>query len=121
MPAWTTFLLALIAANASSRGSGRGAMETDDSVVVKGWGATEALPPVRALNNDVFPALGSPTRPRRSIDPDASAVTGTSQTAVAGPAPEEVTLLPMSKRTNKRKIRAQKKANHGKRPNAGRG
>jgi len=27
----------------------------------------------------------------------------------------------MSKRTNKRKIRAKKKANHGKRPNAGRG
>jgi hypothetical protein len=27
----------------------------------------------------------------------------------------------MSKRTNKLKIRAKKKANHGKRPNAGRG
>jgi len=27
----------------------------------------------------------------------------------------------MSKRTTKRKIRSQKKANHGKRPNAGRG
>jgi len=27
----------------------------------------------------------------------------------------------MSKRTNKRKLRAKKKANHGKRPNCGRG
>ncbi|MHB1548714.1 MAG: 50S ribosomal protein bL37 [Acidimicrobiales bacterium] len=27
----------------------------------------------------------------------------------------------MSKRTNKRKIRAKKKANHGKKPNCGRG
>jgi hypothetical protein len=27
----------------------------------------------------------------------------------------------MSKRTNKRKIRSKKKANHGKRPNCGRG
>jgi hypothetical protein len=39
---------------------------------------------------------------------------------VAG-APGEVTLTLMSKRTNKLKIRAKKKANHGKRPNAGRG
>jgi len=30
-------------------------------------------------------------------------------------------LFPMSKRTNKRKLRAKKKANHGKRPNCGRG
>jgi hypothetical protein len=30
-------------------------------------------------------------------------------------------LAAMSKRTNKHKIRAKKKANHGKRPNAGRG
>jgi hypothetical protein len=29
--------------------------------------------------------------------------------------------LAMSKRTSKRKIRSKKKANHGKRPNAGRG
>jgi hypothetical protein len=33
----------------------------------------------------------------------------------------EVGLAAMSKRTNKLKIRAKKKANHGKRPNAGRG
>jgi len=32
-----------------------------------------------------------------------------------------LTLSPMSKRTNKRKLRAKKKANHGKRPNCGRG
>jgi hypothetical protein len=34
---------------------------------------------------------------------------------------DQVASSPMSKRTNKRKIRAKKKANHGKRPNAGRG
>jgi len=32
-----------------------------------------------------------------------------------------VTWSTMSKRTTKRKIRSKKKANHGKRPNAGRG
>jgi hypothetical protein len=35
--------------------------------------------------------------------------------------PGTLSLAPMSKRTNKLKIRAKKKANHGKRPNAGRG
>jgi hypothetical protein len=34
---------------------------------------------------------------------------------------EELPWTLMSKRTNKLKIRAKKKANHGKRPNAGRG
>jgi hypothetical protein len=32
-----------------------------------------------------------------------------------------LTLKPMSKRTVKRKLRAKKKANHGKKPNCGRG
>jgi hypothetical protein len=35
--------------------------------------------------------------------------------------PYLLTLSPMSKRTNKRKLRAKKKANHGKKPNCGRG
>ena len=30
-------------------------------------------------------------------------------------------LLPMSKRTNKRRLRTKKKANHGKKPNCGKG
>jgi len=34
---------------------------------------------------------------------------------------QEVTWSAMSKRTVKRKIRSKKKANHGKRPNCGRG
>jgi hypothetical protein len=33
----------------------------------------------------------------------------------------QLTLSPMSKRTVKRKLRAKKKANHGKKPNCGRG
>jgi hypothetical protein len=39
----------------------------------------------------------------------------------AGAGPEPLLLTAMSKRTNKLKLRAKKKANHGKRPNAGRG
>ena len=35
--------------------------------------------------------------------------------------PDPLTLSPMSKRTNKRKLRSKKKANHGKKPNCGRG
>ncbi len=94
IPAWTTFLLALIAANASSRASGRGAMETDDSVVVKGWGATAALAPVRALNKDVFPALGRPTRPRRSIGPDATRPSAGPSGAGRGRRPRDSNLGP---------------------------
>jgi len=37
------------------------------------------------------------------------------------PVPDPVAWNLMSKRTVKRKIRSKKKANHGKRPNAGRG
>jgi hypothetical protein len=40
---------------------------------------------------------------------------------LAGPPCRPIAWLAMSKRTNKRKIRSKKKANHGKRPNAGRG
>ncbi len=35
--------------------------------------------------------------------------------------PLELAWIPMSKRTVKRKLRAKKKANHGKKPNCGRG
>ena len=41
--------------------------------------------------------------------------------AMAPGAAAAVTWPTMSKRTTKRKIRSKKKANHGKRPNAGRG
>ncbi len=71
MPARTTLRLALIAARASRRASGSGAAATEVSVVVKGWEATGASAPVRALNNDVLPELGKPTRPSRSIARDA--------------------------------------------------
>jgi hypothetical protein len=37
------------------------------------------------------------------------------------PGSRQVTCRPMSKRTVKRKLRAKKKANHGKKPNCGRG
>ncbi|HTZ07481.1 MAG TPA: hypothetical protein VMB72_00320 [Acidimicrobiales bacterium] len=40
---------------------------------------------------------------------------------VVGTRPQPVAWSAMSKRTVKRKIRSKKKANHGKRPNAGRG
>ncbi len=71
MPARTTLRLELIWARASRRASGSGAAATVVSVVVNGCEATAACAPVRALNNDVLPALGRPTRPRRSIDRDA--------------------------------------------------
>ncbi|MDA8275335.1 MAG: hypothetical protein M0029_08140 [Actinomycetota bacterium] len=37
------------------------------------------------------------------------------------PPPPDYPLLLVSKRTTKRKLRAKKKANHGKKPNCGRG
>lgn len=76
------------------------------SVVLKGCGATTTAPPVRALNKDDLPLLGRPTKPRRST---------------AGQASGSGSLLTVSKRTNKRKLSAKKKANHGKKPNCGRG
>ena len=66
--AWTTFFERLdISASASSRWSGTEATPTLVSVVEKGWAATGASPPVRALNSEDFPALGRPTRPKRSM------------------------------------------------------
>jgi len=68
--------------------------------------ATRAFPPVRALNRLDFPALGRPTRPRRSIG---SRVVPPSR------------LHAVSKRTKKAKTRAHRnKANHGRKPNRGR-
>lgn len=49
--------------------SGSGATAIEDSVVVKGCDATGAAAPVNALNSDVLPELGSPTRPSRSTAP----------------------------------------------------
>jgi len=40
---------------------------------------------------------------------------------LAWPWLDALRLFPMSKRTVKRKLRAKKKANHGKKPNCGRG
>ena len=120
MPARTTLRLALIRARASRRASGSGAIATAVSVVVKGCDATGASAPVRALNSDVLPELGSPTRPSRSMARDAigcAECPRVGRVAVAGP----LAWAAMSKRTIKRKIRSKKKANHGKRPNAGRG
>ena len=72
MPARTTLRLALIWARASRRASGSGAAATvrlGGGERMGGHGA--ACAPVRALNSDVLPALGRPTRPRRSIGRDA--------------------------------------------------
>ena len=136
MPARTTFWLALMRARASSRASGSGATATAVSVVVKGCDATGASAPVRALNNDVLPALGKPTRPSRSIgsrryrladDAPSGVAIGASRARAALPSAvtercrRPIAWTAMSKRTVKRKIRSKKKANHGKRPNAGRG
>ena len=93
--------------------SGSGATPTVVSVVVNGWGATGTCAPVRALNSDDLPALGRPTSPRRST-------TCSTLPGDAGRTPVGCSRL-MSKRTVKRKMRKKKKANHGKRPNAGRG
>ena len=113
MLARTTLRLALMVASASRRASGSGATATAVSVVVKGWGATGPCAPVSALNNEVLPELGRPTRPSRSI--------GRARYRVHRGRRPPVAWCAMSKRTTKRKIRSKKKANHGKRPNAGRG
>ena len=97
------------------RGAGRagGPRRPTVSVVVKGWAPPAACPPVRALNNDVLPDVGQTDQPEslhRSLDATREAL---GRCPVAWP--------PCRRRTTKRKIRAKKKANHGKRPNAGRG
>src|SRR5690606_25447890 len=58
-----------ISANRSSRSSGTLATPMLGSLVANGYGAASAPPPVSALYNDDFPALGSPTSPNRSMRP----------------------------------------------------
>ena len=104
--ACTSFFEWLSSPRTSTRRSGTSATPTLVSVVENGWAATVASPPVRALNSDDFPALGSPTMLRRST----SCMVGARGRFAS-----------MSKRTAKRKARSRrKKANHGKRPNVGR-
>ena len=57
----------LIAASWSTRSSGTLATPMLGSFVAKGYGAASAPPPVRALYSELLPALGRPTRPKRSI------------------------------------------------------
>ncbi len=113
-------------------------MPTAVSVVEKGCAATTVDAPVSALNRLDLPLLGRPTRPRRSTKPrlqaglreptcrvEWHASTGRDRRArrpgiVHYPA-AAVTEGTMSKKTKKKKLNARrKKANHGKRPNAGR-
>ena len=54
----------VIAAMASSRGSGMRTTPTFGAIVVKGYGAISACAAVIARNSVDFPALGSPTRPQ---------------------------------------------------------
>ena len=56
-----------IAASRSSRSSGTLATPMLGSFVANGYGAASAPPPVRALYSELLPALGRPTRPKRSI------------------------------------------------------
>ena len=56
------------------------------------------------------------TSPSRSSQPDRMAAEATGR-----PVALRLTVRPMSKRTVKRKLRTKKKANHGKKPNCGRG
>ncbi len=67
--AWTTFLDFDIAARRSSRSSGTLATPMFGSFVANGYGAASAPPPVSALYSELLPALGRPTRPKRSMRP----------------------------------------------------
>ena len=109
----------------STRSSGTRAMPTAVSVVENGCAATTVSAPVSALNRLDFPLLGRPTRPSRSTgsEPTRGYRTTRPATLHAGSVPERhaATEGTMSKKTTKRKLRARRnKANHGKRPNAGR-
>src|SRR5690606_11323530 len=64
--AGTTFRLFASRARASSRGSGTLATPTLGSRVANAYGAARAPPPARALYSDDLPALGRPTKPKRS-------------------------------------------------------
>jgi hypothetical protein len=92
-----------ISASRSTRSSGSGATPL---VVSNPAGVSS---PVSALNSCAWPESGRPTRPRCSSAPQGTCALSAT-----------VAVL-MSKKTKKRRIRARRnKANHGKRPNAGR-
>ena len=79
--------------------------------------ATTVSAPVSALNRLDLPLLGRPTRPRRST----VACRLPSPFAEARPHWSTSFATPMSKKTSKRKLKSRRnKANHGKKPNAGR-
>jgi hypothetical protein len=101
--AWTRFFDFDISASRSTRSSGNGATPF---VVSKPVGTSM---PVSALNSCACPESGEPTSPRCSIAPQ----------GIGGSSTSVIDL--MSKKTKKRRIKARRnKANHGKRPNAGR-
>ena len=56
-----------MSASRSRRSSGTLATPTFGSLVAKAYGAASAPPPVRALYSEDLPALGRPTRPKRSM------------------------------------------------------
>ena len=58
-----------ISASRSRRSSGTLATPMLGSLVANAYGAASAPPPVRALYSELFPALGRPTRPKRSMRP----------------------------------------------------
>ena len=101
--AWMRFFDFDISARRSTRSSGSGATPL---VVSKPVGVSM---PVSALNSCACPESGRPTSPRCSIAPQGIGASSTSVIDL------------MSKKTKKRRIKARRnKANHGKRPNAGR-
>ena len=65
--AWTTLRLFDISASRSRRSSGTLATPMLGSLVANAYGAASAPPPVRALYSELLPALGRPTRPKRSM------------------------------------------------------
>src|SRR5688572_25065581 len=64
--AGTVLALFDIAESRSRRSSGTSATPTFGSTVAKGYAAASALPPDKALKRDDLPALGRPTKPKRS-------------------------------------------------------
>jgi len=72
-------------------------------------------------NRSIPETLPAP-RPADSRPPASAGPSGRAcAPAFVGTATNPIAFETMSKRTVKRKIRSKKKANHGKRPNAGRG
>ncbi len=83
-------------------------------MVENGCAATTVSAPVSALNRLDFPLFGRPTRPKRS--------TGAGYRPISEVLHRSTSFAtPMSKKTSKRKLKSRRnKANHGKKPNAGR-